>query len=181
MKNIKSILVLLASALCFTASAFTSSDAPTDEKITVISDYETPAVLNTIINQKTKTPMANISINVNLTQLKHVVREFNGESGKVKCLVIPIKENDLFEGEKNIFLSLNAFELKEPRTDSKTTHLVKQQLQKETFALLNDEDKRNMPIIGDAVYWGKREPNPVASNAISADSEPDDGNDDLPF
>lgn len=176
MKNLKAVFLLLALSFCFTASAFTHEKLSND--ITVVNDFELGSV-KTIINQNLKQPMANISINVNLTQLKHVVKDLKGESGTVKCLIIPIKENDLFVGEKNISLSLNAFQLKEPRVDSRTTHLVKQQLSKELFALLSDDEKRAMPIIGDAVYWGTKESEPVPSSTISADDITDE--DDLPF
>lgn len=126
--------------------------------------------------------MSNISINLNLTQLKHVRKKMQGISGEVDCLIIPIKENDLFVGEKNISLSLSAFSLKSKKENSKTTHIIKQQYSKELYDLLTDEEKRQMPIIGDAVYWGLIESAPVASSILSENTaysqeEPDD----LPF
>lgn len=126
--------------------------------------------------------MSNISMKVNLTQLKHVKRTLKGESGDVECLIIPIKENDLFVGEKNISINLSAFKIKEKKTDSKATHIVKQQLSKELYDLLSTEEKRSLPILGDAVYWGFVEPSPAGSTTVNessgfADSEPDD----LPF
>ena len=178
MKNFKTLFLLLAFAFTFTASA-TAIEKQSDE-ITVVCETITTTP-QTIINQNLLEPMANISINVNLTQLKHLVKDLKGASGTVKCLIIPIKENDLFEGEKNISLSLNAFQLKEPRADSKTTHLVKQQLSKELFNMLSDDEKRAMPIIGDAVCWGSREADPVESSTISSADLSDDEHDDLPF
>lgn len=41
--------------------------------------------------------MSNINIKLNLSQLKHVKKEFTGiNKNKVLCLVIPIEENQLF-------------------------------------------------------------------------------------
>ncbi|MCM8906809.1 hypothetical protein [Tenacibaculum finnmarkense] len=126
--------------------------------------------------------MGNISINLNLTQLKHVRKKMQGASGKVDCLIIPIKENDLFVGEKNISLSLSAFGLKSKRDNSKTTHIIKQQYSKELYDLLTDEEKREMPIIGDAVDWSQTELAPVSSATITDSSlNMQEEQDDLPF
>lgn len=180
MKNLKTLLLLLVFSFSLTATAFTHEKK--SDEVSVIKVIDTSVDADLIINQFQKTPMANISIKVNLTQLKHVKRTFKGASGDVECLVIPIKENDLYVGEKNISINLSAFQLKEKRTDSKATHIIKQQLSKELYNLLSDEEKRDIPILGDAVYWGAVESNPVESSTISdssgfSDEEPDD----LPF
>jgi len=128
--------------------------------------------------------MANISINLNLKQLKHVEREFKGADGsKVKCLVIPVKENNFFEGEKGMYLDLTAIEIKNKVGNSKDTHLVKQSLEKELYNSMSTEEQRAMPILGNAILWGKREAEPKTTQTLSdsAVEKYDEDFDDLPF
>jgi len=127
--------------------------------------------------------MANISINLNLQQLKHVVREIKGKRGKIKCLVIPVDENNFIEGEKGIYLNIQAFELKNKKPDSKDTHILKQSFSKEIFEIMSDEEKRAMPILGNAIYWARRDAEPQQSDSFtgSAVDEHEDDQDDLPF
>ena len=121
--------------------------------------------------------MSNISIKVNLRQFKHVVKELKGKNGdKVKCLVLPIAENHFFEGEKGIYIDLIAFKFKGRGNDRKDTHIIKQSFAKEFFEKLTDEQKKELPIIGNARYWSA-EVEPNESNNIFDDEDEDD----LPF
>lgn len=122
--------------------------------------------------------MSNISININLRQLKSAVRTMKGESGQIECLVIPIKQNHLVIGEKGVYLDLQAWELKEKKADRKDTHLIKQNLPKEVFEKMTDKEKMTIPIIGNLIVWGYSEPAPV-NVEISETAEGTDG--DLPF
>lgn len=71
------------------------------------------------------------------------------------------------------------FELKEKKADRKDTHLVKQNLPKEIFDAMTDEQKRETPILGNMIVWGGyQEPAPL-NVEINAFSEGTDG--DLPF
>jgi len=100
--------------------------------------------------------MANISIKLNLKSLKSVEMKMKNKAGnQVDCLVIPIAENNLFKGEKGVYLDITAMELKNPTNGSKDTHLLKQNLQKDVYANMSDEQKKAMPILGNAIYWGK--------------------------
>ena len=128
--------------------------------------------------------MGNISIKINLKQLKHVERELKGAAGKpVKCLVIPIKENNFFEGEKGTYLDLTAIEIKNKVGNSKDTHLVKQSLEKELYNSMSTEQQRAMPILGNAILWGRQEAEPQTSSSFSdsAVDKYDEDFDDLPF
>jgi hypothetical protein len=132
--------------------------------------------------------MSNISIKLNLSQFKNVVMDVKGKTGMVKCLVLPIKENQFFEGEKGIYLDITAFELKEKKADRKDTHILKQSLGKEVYEKMSKEEKEKMPIIGSAIYWGTThsEPEPVKSEELTSAAEiaipiPGNGADDLPF
>lgn len=131
--------------------------------------------------------MGNISIKINMAQLKHIKKEFTGKDGnKVMCLVIPIEENKMFLGEKGVYLDITAIEIKNKQGDSKDTHLLKQSFSKEFYESLTQEQKESYPILGNAIQWGRQEANPVHSDALS-DSAVDeyiDGKEDdtdLPF
>ena len=73
----------------------------------------------------------------------------SGKNGQLKkCLVIPIKDNHLYEGEKGIYADFIAWEMKEKKENG-TTHLVKQSLPKEIRDGLTDLEKKALPIFGD--------------------------------
>jgi hypothetical protein len=130
--------------------------------------------------------MANVSIKINLKQFKHKETELTRKDGtKVKCLIIPIEENMLFEGEKGTYLNLTAIEIKNKVGDSKDTHLIKQDIPKDKYDVMTDEEKRAFPIVGNAIYWGGfKEREPLESQNLSdddIDSFNNGGIDDLPF
>lgn len=122
--------------------------------------------------------MSNISIKINLRQLKSAVRTMKGKSGDIECVVIPIAANHLIVGEKGIYLDMQAYELKEKKADRKDTHLIKQGFPKEVFDAMTDEEKKTTPIIGNLVVWGYSEPAPV--NVEIVETQPGES-DDLPF
>lgn len=133
--------------------------------------------------------MANISIKINLKQLKHVEREMKGQGDKmIKCLIIPLEENMIYQGEKGAYLNLTAIEIKDRSkfsADQKDTHLIKQDVPKEKYESMSDEEKKSLPIFGNAILWGRQEATPVESNEISnsaVDAYMDNQEaDDLPF
>ena len=122
-----------------------------------------------------------ISIKIDLRQLKSATMKLTGkETGKQECLVIPIDQNNLFRGSKGaIYLDLTAFELKEQKPDSKDTHLVKQSLPKEVFEKLSDNEKKALPIFGNAIDWARVGSQP--QNADIAEPTDEEETDDLPF
>jgi hypothetical protein len=113
---------------------------------------------------------------INLRQLKHAL--MTTPKG-AKCIMIPIVENELFEGEKGIYLDIVGFELKTPSDKSKDTHIVKQSFTKERLEKMTDAEKKELPIIGNfRVMTGAdshSEPAPKGSDKVA------DGLDDLPF
>ncbi len=122
--------------------------------------------------------MSNISIKINLRQLKSAVRPMKGISGEVMCLIIPIDQNHLVKGEKGVYLDMQAYELKEKKGDRKDTHLIKQSFPKDVFDKMTEDEKLALPIFGNLVVWGYSEPTP--NNVEITDStEGTDG--DLPF
>lgn len=126
--------------------------------------------------------MSTISIKVNLRQLKHAVQVMKGTSGTMKCLIIPIDQNNLYEGEKGTYLDLTAFELKEKKADSKDTHLLKQLLPKAVYEAMSEEQRKAQPILGNAIVWaGRQEPEPQTVDVSSFVPEGTPGDNDLPF
>lgn len=122
----------------------------------------------------------NISININLRQLKSVVESRKMADGTMgDCLVIPIKANHLVVGEKNkgVHLDLAAHASTNPKPDRKDTHLVKQNLPKDVYGKLNEEERKSMPILGNAILWGSREAEPQEASI----EKPEEEQDDLPF
>ena len=117
--------------------------------------------------------MSNLSIKLNLQNLHCVCRFEKGTSGPVECLIIPLEKNHLFKGEKGVYLDLTAFELRE-RKENKT-HLIKQQLPKDVFKAMTDEQKRSTPILGDVSTWEHIEADPVSN----LETLPEDS--DLPY
>ena len=122
--------------------------------------------------------MSNISVKINLRQLKSTVRVMKGASGDIECLVIPINVNHLVKGEKGIYLDLMGFEIKEKKADRKDTHLVKQSMPKEVYEVMTEAQKKEAPILGNMIVWGYQEAEPVE---YSVDELPDIPGDDLPF
>jgi len=97
-----------------------------------------------------------MSIKLNLAGLVHATRIEKGQSGEQECIIIPIGKNNLFKGEKGLYIDLTAIEIKDRSkfaADQKDTHLVKQSLPKEVFEKLTDDEKRAMPILGNAILW----------------------------
>ena len=122
--------------------------------------------------------MGNISIKLNLAQFKSALMTTpKGE----ECIVLPLKGNDFFKSEKgNIFVDIIGFEIQNKKTDSKDTHLLKQSLSKEKYDSMTDEQRRAMPIVGNAIVWdmqsGYSEPEPNMQSKDIANSV-----NDLPF
>ena len=121
-----------------------------------------------------------ITAKLNLTSLKHGF--VKGKTADEAILCIPVKLNNLFLSEKkNVYLDIVGFEF-EDKTDKqyKDTHLLKQSFKKEELAAMTDEQKKSLPILGNArVASGQSHteptPNSITLNNIA------DAVGDLPF
>lgn len=120
--------------------------------------------------------MSNISIKVNLRQLEH---GFMTTKKGVKCIVLPIKENNLFEGEKGVYLDMQAWEIDPDKrsADRKDTHIVSQSLSKEVRDAL--PDGKYPPTLGNAIDWNQQ----GGSSTLTPEAQDFSGDDgqDLPF
>lgn len=118
--------------------------------------------------------MSNFSTKLNLAALKHSRKLMKGQSGEIDCLIIPINQNNLFLGEKGLYLDLYHIELKNPKEGQTNTHLVKQNLPKELYETMSDDEKMAMPILGSSKVWV-----PTSNEAALVDAQAED--DDIPF
>lgn len=109
--------------------------------------------------------MSNISTKLNLAALIHK----RGTVANEDCIIIPIAKNNLYKGEKGLYLNLTHIEVKNPATDQKDTHLVKQDLPKEIYNNLSDDAKKAMPILGNSILWGSFRNEPALAQAQSTD------------
>jgi len=123
--------------------------------------------------------MNNISMKLNLANLQCVVRAEKTQKGDlIDCLIIPIEGNSLFRGNKGVYLDLIAFPFESKIEGNKATHIIKQSLPKEVFQAMSDEQKKSMPIIGDATVSGEGQ---GAKGPVSDTETTLSPNDDLPF
>jgi hypothetical protein len=126
----------------------------------------------------------NKNIKIDLTAFAGVgTINLTGKSGKPKkCLVIPIEDNHLYEGEKGIYADFIAWEMRE-RKENGATHLIKQSLPKEVRDGLTDLEKRALPIFGDLrdAMTEKKEMETYSVPAQAGYATAPEPVDDLPF
>jgi hypothetical protein len=118
-----------------------------------------------------------ISGKLNLSMLQHVITEKNSgktPGKKIKCIIIPIEENDLYLSEKgNVFLDIIAFD--SVNEEYKQTHAVKQSFPKDKYT---KDEMKEKPFLGslNTKIGGGGEPKPNSPASGTTDE-----NDDLPF
>ena len=117
----------------------------------------------------------NFSGKINLLALKGaVVQRLNSAAGQKKCLIIPIDDAHLFEGEKGIYFDFFA------KTSDKfndQTHFLKQTLSKSVYQSMSEEERNAIPIMGNMrVAQSSAMPSTSATYGAEADnySFPDD-------
>lgn len=100
----------------------------------------------------------NLLVSVQLTRLNRAGRILlKDKDGKqIDCLVIPIELNNLFVSENNeIFLNMVAWE--SGKLKNEQTHLLKQSLPKDIVDKMSEDDKKQMPIMGNVKPLKKKE------------------------
>lgn len=95
----------------------------------------------------------NISIKIDLQKFAGATIMPVGKNN-TECIVIPIAMANLFKGEKGTYADLTAIPLTNPKEGSKDTHLIKQSFGKEKFAAMSEDEKKAIPIMGNAIAWG---------------------------
>lgn len=122
----------------------------------------------------------NYQLKIDLKKLhKSFIYSIQGKSEKVKCICIPISE--FYEG-KNGELYCN-FQITEKKEVGQygDTHFAKQSLEKTIYNTLSDEQRKNIPILGnmEPSKFGNNETETTTS--LSANTDTDCEGDDLPF
>lgn len=117
--------------------------------------------------------MSNTSIKVNLLQLQGAfVTNLKGKTATKRCLVIPVEDANLYVGQKGCYLNLTAIEMQNSQYGD--THCIKQNLDKNVYDTMTEEQRRAMPIIGSM--------RPLEKSQAALDTAyMVETNDDLPF
>jgi len=99
----------------------------------------------------------NLSIKQDLLKLKGaVLMNIKGKGGvEVECLVIPVEIANLYKGASAVYLDSTALPLNNPKAGSKDTHLVKQSFGKDKFNAMSEQEKKDIPIMGNVIDWDK--------------------------
>jgi hypothetical protein len=118
--------------------------------------------------------MNNLNIKINLRALKNtVIVNVPGKTATKQCIAIPIADNDLFVGEKGIYMSLSAWE--SSGLKDKKTHLVKQSFSEDVYKAMTEDERKSIPILGDV------KPFEAKSGTVESEVEAVPQDDDLPF
>ena len=89
----------------------------------------------------------NYSLKIDVKKLnKAFVYNIHGKSEKVECICIPTSE--FYKGKNGeLYCNIEAVERKTVGQYG-DTHMAKQQLEKSSYSALTEEQKKNIPIIG---------------------------------
>lgn len=127
--------------------------------------------------------MSSYNINLNLSKLKDsFVAAIKGKTAAKKCLCIPLDSDGVYVGEKGIYLDLSAIETKEQKFNQ--SHFIRVRLQKEVYQQLTEEERKQVPIVGNMkVLERPAVQNQEVEAAAVASVKTDDGMsiDDFPF
>lgn len=92
--------------------------------------------------------MSNYQISIDLQKLQGAfIAPLKGKTTTKVCICIPLQDAQLHKGEKGCYLSLNAWETREPSPYG-DTHYLKPRLAKEQIQAMTDEQRRAVPIVG---------------------------------
>ena len=123
--------------------------------------------------------MANFSIKLDLQKLNGAfVTNLQGKAATKTCLCIPIEDAALFLGKQGVYLDLTAVELREQKYDD--THCIKQQVSKDRYQQMTDEQRKAMPILGGLHALQSRQDNNYQQVNTTTVAQPEQ-DEDLPF
>jgi len=89
----------------------------------------------------------NYSIRQDLLKLNGAfVTNLKGKTATKRCLVIPIDDARLYLGQKGCYLDMVAMEMQSSKYGD--THFLKQNLDKDTYESMTEEERKNRPILG---------------------------------
>lgn len=116
-------------------------------------------------------------VKLDLAKLNKVAAvNLKGKNGNnVKCVVIPVEENNIFISDKGgIYLDLTAIAMKKENYGQ--THLIKRDIPKEEREKMTEEELKNQPIIGALKPLKAKQAEVTETAEVSSNDS-----DDLPF
>lgn len=117
----------------------------------------------------------NISSNLDLSKFKNAVVIKHGKNKDVECLLIPLAQNGLENGEYGVRFETVGFSY-DNKGKGKSTHIIKQSFPKDVMEKMSEEEKKAMPIFGNHVNWdqvnGGGESNTAPAPQVDEDSLP---------
>lgn len=121
----------------------------------------------------------NLLVSVQLTRLNRVgrimLKDRNGS--QIDCLAIPINLNNLSVSETNeVYLNMVAWE--SDKLKNEQTHLLKQSLPKDIVDNMSEDEKKQMPILGNVKPLKKKEKEMKIYSVATVETVESD---DLPF
>ncbi len=123
--------------------------------------------------------MSNQSIKINLTKIPGAALvNLKGNTATKQCIVIPVEDANLYVGEKGVYLNLVAFQYREPKFAD--THMIKQDLDKEVYDALTEEQRKALPILGGMKPMVTQQ-HPMEATTGTMEVVPTEGGDGLPF
>lgn len=122
--------------------------------------------------------MSNFSISLDLKKLKNAfVKDFQGQTGAKKCLVIPIEDAGLKEYKDSLYLNLTATESK--NNNFGQSHTIKAQIAKEKYFAMTKEERFSIPYLGNMKPQGNYNNNQGNNNNNNRGGY--NSSDDLPY
>lgn len=115
--------------------------------------------------------MKNLSVRIDLLKVKHsgIANLINKKKEKIKYLVIKLDNEDLYIGEKGVYLNLTGYAVDEAKFNQ--THILKINYDKEFFNKMSDEEKKNTPIIGNIKEFEKKEISETLKDVICEEED----------
>lgn len=99
--------------------------------------------------------------------------DLKGKTETKRCICIPIEDNNLFVGEKGVYLDFILREISKDKRQYGNTHIICQNIPKEKFEKMTEEEKKAQPILGQIKEYQAAQMQPTA--------EVTPENEDLPF
>lgn len=131
--------------------------------------------------------MENSIAKIDLSKLSGFgISDLKGASGSVKkCAIIPIEDNDIFIGQKGVYLSIDIIK-SQSQTYGDTHFIVRSKSKKERETEAQTGERVKLPIIGNVKPFAKKDGVENTQTQQSADLDsiliPQiDNNNDLPF
>lgn len=122
--------------------------------------------------------MANYGIKIDLLKIRGAfMKNVQGRTQTKRCIIIPVDDDPgIYLGEKGCYLSMVGVELQNPKYED--THMVKSDIPKDMRELLTEEQRRELPILGNMrpMKSGQQQ---MQVNGVASFAEDED--EDLPF